>query len=145
MKARRFSAPKRVAQGGVLEFVWPGDDCWDIHRGADVVTYQCGTKKQALGAGRYTVQGRHADVFLPFDVYIKDGFLTRVAKGGIFHYAWPGTDCWDIVRAGEVVTYQCGDNQQALGSGRYTIKGRFGPVFEPFEVTIVDGAVVNKR
>jgi hypothetical protein len=37
-------------------------------------------------------------VFLPFAIDIRDGQLTLVMKGGVFNYAWPGDDCWDIVR-----------------------------------------------
>ena len=56
-----------------LEFAWPGDDCWDIFRGADFVTYQCGAKKQALSAGRYTIKGKYTPVFDPFEIKIVDG------------------------------------------------------------------------
>jgi hypothetical protein len=137
-----------VANGGLaasgIEFPWPGGDCWDIFRGAELVTYQCGAKKQALGAGRYTIKGKHAPVFTPVAVDVKDGSLTRVVMGGVFEFAWPGGDCWNIIRGTELVTYQCGAKKQALGAGRYTIKGRSAPVFEPFDITIVDGAQVVK-
>ena len=117
-------APDSIVLGGVFEFAWPGNDCWDIVRGAEVVTFKCGANKQALGAGRYTIKGRQAQVFDPFTVDIKDGSLTRMVLGGVFEFAWPGNDCWDIVRGAEVVTFKCGANKQALGAGRYTIKGR---------------------
>ena len=137
--------PTQVSQGGVFEFAWPGDDCWDIFRGSDFVTYQCGTKKQALGAGRYSIKAKHAPVFAPVTVDIKDGSLTRVAMGGVFEFAWPGDDCWDIFRGSELVTYQCGATKQALAAGRYTIKGKHAPVFDPFEVTVTDGGTVVKK
>ena len=134
----------RVVMGGVLEFVWPGDDCWDIFRDAEPVTYQCGAKKQALSAGRYTLKGRSAPVFTPVGIDVKDGASTRLAMGGVFEFAWPGADCWDIFRGTEPVTYQCGAKKQALGAGRYTIKGRSAPVFEPFDIDITDGGRLVK-
>ena len=140
----KSGTPTRVSLGGVFEFSWPGDDCWDIIRGTEPVTWQCGAKKQALGAGRYTIKGRSAPVFTPFTVDIKDGSLTHVVIGGVFQFAWPGDDCWDIVRGTEPVTWQCGAKKQALGAGRYTIKGRSAPVFKPFEIEIVNGAQLVK-
>jgi hypothetical protein len=140
----RSGSLTRVVTGGVFDFAWPGDDCWDIFRGAELVTYQCGAKKQGLGAGRYTIKGKSNPVFTPFTVDIRNGSLTRVVMGGVFNFAWPGDDCWDIFRGPELVTYQCGAKKQALGAGRYTIKGKSNPVFVPFEIKIVDGAEVVK-
>ena len=137
--------PTRVSQGGVFEVAWPGDDCWDIFRGSEFVTYQCGAKKQALAAGRYIIKGKHGPVFVPVTVDIKEGSLTRLVMGGVFEFAWPGGDCWDIFRGSEFVTYQCGAKKQALGAGRYMIKGKHAPVFDPFEITVIDGGAVVKR
>jgi len=75
---------------------------------------------------------------------IKDGSLTRMAIGGVFEFAWPGKDCWAIFRGGEEVTHHCGTSKQALGAGRYTIKGKYAPVFAPFDITVSDAAVVKK-
>ena len=136
--------PARISQGGVFEFAWPGNDCWTVFRGEELVTHQCGTAKQALGAGRYTIKGRYAPVFTPVTVDIKDGSLTRLAMGGVFEFAWPGKDCWTVFRGEELVTHQCGTAKQALGAGRYTIKGRYAPVFTPFDITVSDGAAVKK-
>jgi hypothetical protein len=136
--------PTRVSQGGIFEFAWPGDDCWDIVRGTELVTFRCGANKQALGAGRYTVKGKYAPVFAPVTIDIKDGSLTRLAMGGMFEFAWPGDDCWNIFRGTELVTFQCGANKQALGAGRYTVKGKYAPVFAPFEITVTDGGTVKK-
>jgi hypothetical protein len=135
--------PTRLAKGGVVQFDWPGGDCWDIFRGAEALTYQCGTAKQALSAGRYTIKSRGAPLFSPFDVEIKDVSSTRVAKGGVFQFNWPGADCWDIFRGAQAVTYQCGTAKQALAAGRYTIKSRGAPLFKPFDVTIRDGATTT--
>jgi hypothetical protein len=140
----KSGAPTRISMGGVFEFTWPGDDCWDILRADEFVAYECGAKRQALAAGRYTIKGKHAPVFTPFTVDIKDGSLTRIVMGGVFKFTWPGNDCWDIFRGEELVAYQCGAKQQALAAGRYTIKGKHAPVFEPFEITIADGAEVVK-
>jgi TIR domain-containing protein len=137
--------PIRISQGGVFELAWPGNDCWDIFRGSELVTFQCGAKKQALGAGRYIIKGKSAPVFAPVTVDIKDGSLTRLAMGGVFEFAWPGNDCWDVFRGSEFVTFQCGANRQALGAGRYTIKGKSAPVFDPFDITVADGRTVVKK
>jgi hypothetical protein len=137
-------APTRISRGGVFEFAWSGEDCWDIFRGNEFVAYQCGTKKQALGAGTYTIKGKHAPIFTPFTVDVEDGSLTRVVMGGTFTFQWPGNDCWDIFRRDEFVAYQCGAKKQALGAGTYTIKGKHAPVFSPFEITIADGADIVK-
>lgn len=139
----RNGAPTRVTKGGVFEFKWPGDDCWDVMRGDEVVAYQCGTKKQALEAGTYTVKGRHAPVFLPFEIGIKDGISTTMSAGGVFSFSWPGKDCWDIMRGDDQIVYQCGTKSQALGAGMYTIKGRHAAVFTPFTIKITDGAQVK--
>ena len=50
----------------MFEFKWLGGDCWDIYRGEEKITYGCGTGKQALQAGRYTVKPSSAAVFRPF-------------------------------------------------------------------------------
>ena len=136
-------APTRVTKGGVFEFRWPGDDCWDVLRGEEFVAFQCGSKKQALGAGTYTIKGRHAPVFLPFQIEIKDGVSTTMSAGGVFTFNWPGKDCWDVMRGADQIIFQCGTKSQALGAGTYTIKGRHGPVFSPFTIKIADGAQVK--
>ena len=61
-------------------FKWPGGDCWDIFRGAQLVTHQCGANEQALEAGAYTIKGKFAPVFTPFQVEIKNGASTRIEK-----------------------------------------------------------------
>ena len=127
-----------------IEFQWPGDDCWSIFRGTELVAHQCGTAKQVLSAGRYTIKGRHAAVFPPFDVDIKRDTPARISQGGVFEFAWPGDDCWTVFRGEEPVTHQCGTAKQALSAGRYTIKGKYAPVFTPFDITVSDGAAVKK-
>ena len=134
-----------AASGGgfaasALEFNWPGGDCWDILRGEQLVTFQCGANKQALAAGTYTIKAKYAPVFTAFQVNIKSGAATRIEKGGTFIFKWPGGDCWDIFRGAQLVTHHCGDNQQALEAGAYTIKAKYAPVFTPFEVNIKNGA-----
>jgi hypothetical protein len=136
-------AATRIEKGGKIVFNWPGGDCWDIFREADLVTHQCGSNQQALEAGVYTIKGKYAPVFIPFQVNIKTGAETRVEKGGVFFFNWPGADCWDILRGADLVTHQCGSNKQALGAGTYTIKGKYAAVFEPFQIKVVDGAQVK--
>ena len=43
------------------------------------------------------------------------------------------------------MTFQCGAKKQALGAGRYIIKGKNAPVFAPFEITVADGGTVVKK
>jgi len=131
-----------VAASG-LEFNWPGDDCWDIFRGEQLVTYHCGSHRQALAAGTYTIKAKHAPVFGAFQVNIRSGAATRIEKGGIFIFNWPGGDCWDIFRGTQLVTYKCGAKQQALEAGTYTIKPKHAQVFEAFEIRVADGAQVK--
>jgi hypothetical protein len=128
--------------GGVFEFKWPGSDCWDIYRGDQKVTYGCGSGKQALQAGSYTIMTA-SNVFTPFDVVLQTGETTSVAKGGVFEFKWPGSDCWDIYRDDKKVTYGCGAGKQALQAGTYTIKPSSAPIFAPFEVRIRDGVTVT--
>ena len=89
---------------------------------------------QALEAGRYTIKAKRQPVFLPFEVTVKDGAATRIALGGVFTFDWSGSDCWDIFRGEELVTYHCGANKQALGAGTYTIKAKRAPVFNPLRL-----------
>ena len=139
----KAGSPTRIAIGGVLDFGWPGNDCWDIFRGEDLVIHQCGAQKQALSAGSYTVKGKYAPVFLPFRVDIKTGSSTRIDAGGVFTFNWPGNDCWDIFRGDDLVIHQCGAQKQALAAGTYTIKGKYAPVFNPFTIKVTDGAQVT--
>jgi hypothetical protein len=134
----------RIDLGGIFDFSWAGDDCWDIFRGEQFVAYKCGTGKQALEAGSYTIKGKYGPVFTPFDVTIKSGYSTKIALGGIFELNWAGNDCWDIFRGEEFVTYKCGTSKQALQAGSYTIKGKYAAVFTPFNIKVVDGAQVKK-
>jgi hypothetical protein len=138
------STPADGLAASVLEFAWPGGDCWDIFRGPELVTYGCGAGKQALAAGRYTVKAKNAPVFMPFNVNITSSAPTRISLGGVFEFVWPGGDCWDIFRGPELVTYGCGAGKQALAAGRYTVKAKNAPVFMPFEIKIVDGTEVVK-
>jgi hypothetical protein len=136
-------APSSGLAASGLEFKWPGADCWDIFRGERLVTYKCGANQQALEAGTYTIKGKFAAVFMPFDVVIKAGSSTRIEMGGIFEFKWPGADCWDIFRGDQFVTYKCGADHQALEAGTYTIKGKFAPVFNPFQIKVTDGSRVT--
>ncbi|MGH7960241.1 MAG: hypothetical protein ACRERD_00250, partial [Candidatus Binatia bacterium] len=61
---------------GTLEFKWPGGDCWNIDRGEVHVNSHCGTAKQALQAGTYTIKPRNNAVFEPFEITIQDGVTT---------------------------------------------------------------------
>ena len=139
----KSGAATLIEKGGKFVFKWPGGDCWDIFRGAQLVIHQCGANEQALEAGAYTIKAKFASVFTPFQVEIKNGASTRIEKGGIFIFNWPGSDCWDILRGAQLVTHQCGSNQQALEAGTYTIKGKFAPVFDAFQIKVADGSQVK--
>ena len=129
--------------GGSLDFQWPGRDCWSVYRGDEKAAGSCGSAQQALQPGRYTVKDAFGVVFSPLDVTIRPGAATRVQMGGIFDFKWPGHDCWTIYRGDEKVAGGCGAGQQALQGGRYTIKDAFGVVFNPFEVSIRNGATTS--
>jgi hypothetical protein len=128
--------------GGVFEFKWAGGDCWNIYRGETKVTYGCGPGKQALEAGSYTIKIAN-EVFTPFDITVKTGETTVIAKGGLFKFQWPGGDCWDIYRGDKKLTYGCGTASQALQAGKYTIKPFGSPIFAPFEIQVRDGVTVT--
>ena len=133
-----------VDLGGVLDFKWPGRDCWNVLRDGKEIAFGCGTGKQALGPGSYVVQGRSNPIFLPFTVAIKTGATTTVEIGGIFEFTWPGRDCWNVYRGAQEVAFGCGTGSQALGAGKYTIRPRSNAVFAPFEISIKDGATVKR-
>jgi VWFA-related protein len=61
---------------GTFEFKWPGGDCWQVLRGDGKVASHCGSSKQALQAGTYTVKPRHKPIFEPFNVTIENGVKT---------------------------------------------------------------------
>lgn len=61
------------AMGGMLDFKWPGSDCWEIDRGETKVTSSCGSAKQALQAGTYTVRPISSAIFKPFNAHVARG------------------------------------------------------------------------
>ena len=130
--------------GGLLDFKWRGGDCWNVLRDGKEIVFGCGSGKQGLGPGNYVVEGRSNPIFLPFTVTIKTGGTTTVDIGGVFEFAWPGPDCWNVYRGNEEVIFGCGAGKQALGAGTYTIRPRSKPIFAPFEITIKDGATVKR-
>jgi hypothetical protein len=132
-------ATETVALGGVLDFAWPGPDCWEIYRAELRVASSCGASKQALQPGIYTVKARSGAVFEPFAVHISAGATETAAFGGVLEFTWPGSDCWEVYRDERRVSSSCGAGKQALQAGIYTVKARSSLVFEPFEVTITDG------
>jgi hypothetical protein len=133
-----------VEFGGLLDFKWRGGDCWNVLRDGKEIVFACGAGKQGLGPGNYVIQGRSNPIFLPFTVSIKTGATTTVDIGGVFEFAWPGSDCWNVYRGNEEVIFACGAGKQALGAGKYTIRPRNNPIFAPFEITIHDGATVKR-
>jgi hypothetical protein len=136
-------ATTAVAIGGIFDFKWPGNDCWQVYRGDQVIAGSCGAGKQALQAGKYTVKGQFAAPFVPFETTIGAGVTTAVAIGGIFDFKWPGNDCWQVYRGDQVIAGRCGAGKQALQAGKYTVKGQFGAPFEPFAIEVKNGATVS--
>lgn len=65
-----------------------------------------------------------------------------LAASGL-EFNWPGSDCWDIFRGAQLVTHHCGASQQALAAGTYTIKGKYAPVFDAFQIKVADGSQVK--
>ena len=136
------AAPRAVEApfgAGVFEFTWPGNDCWDIYRAQERVAGPlCGSGKQALQAGPYTVKPYNSSVFVPFSILVQPNAVTSAdAKGGTLDFKWPRTDCWDIYR-GETKAAGplCGSGKQALQAGTYAIKAYNAPVFVPFVVVV---------
>ena len=66
------------AMGGIFEFKWPGGDCWNIYRGEEKVSHGCGSDKQALQAGTYTVKPSRSRVFEPFKIQVTKGETVTV-------------------------------------------------------------------
>lgn len=55
-------------------------------------------------------------------------------------FKWPGNDQWDVFQGEQHVTTSAGAASLSLPAGTYTIKGHWAPIFEPFDVTIENGA-----
>src|SRR5918999_1180825 len=99
-------------KSGTFKFKWPGNDCWAIYRGEEKVSNRCGSDKQALQAGTYTVKPSRSAVFMPFSIVVKpDSVISADAMGGIFEFKWPGNDCWAIYRGEEKVSNSCGSGK----------------------------------
>src|SRR5262249_49327914 len=116
MVFRAFLGGQRTsadAKGGILDFKWPGSDCWQIERGEVNVAGTCGGGKQALQAGTYTVKPANSGVFLPFQIVVKPNAVTSAdAMGGILDFKWPGSDCWEIDRGQAKAVGSCGSAKQ---------------------------------
>jgi len=128
-------------ESGVFEFKWPGGDCWAIYRADKRVSSHCGSARQALQAGSYTIKPSKP-VFHPFDVSITNSAAVKVEKGGTFQFKWPGGDCWTIYRGAKRVASHCGSSKQALQAGVYSIRPS-KPVFDAFDITIRAGEKVS--
>jgi hypothetical protein len=142
------ATPRDSSEGGfkagTFEFKWPGGDCWAIYRGEERISSSCGSGKQALQAGTYTVKPSGSGVFIPFSIVVKPGsVMTADAMGGIFEFKWPGGDCWAIYRGEERVSSSCGSGKQVLQAGTYTVKPSGSGVFEPFKIQVTKGETVT--
>jgi hypothetical protein len=69
----------------------------------------------------------------------KEGKKPTAFGVGTLDFQWPGRDCWRAFRGETEVAYSCGGAKKALQSGTYTVKAD-GNVFEPFSLTIENGA-----
>ena len=132
------------AMGGMLDFKWPGMDCWEIDRGDAKVAGTCGGGKQALQAGTYTVRPSTSGVFLPFQIAVKPKTVTSTdAMAGMLDFKWPGNDCWEIDRGEAKVAGTCGGGKQALQAGTYTVRPISSAAFKPFKVSVPRGQTVT--
>jgi TIR domain len=132
------------AMGGMLDFKWPGMDCWEIDRGEAKVAGTCGGGKQALQAGTYTVKPNNSGVFLPFQITVKPNTVTSAdAMAGTLDFKWPGNDCWEIDRGEAKVAGSCGSAKQALQAGTYTVRPISSAAFKPFKVSVSRGQTVT--
>ena len=73
----KTGATTTVDLGGVFEFNWPGQDCWNVFRGDQEVIFGCGAGKKALGPGTYTIRPRTKPVFPPFEITIQNGATVK--------------------------------------------------------------------
>ncbi|MGH9666864.1 MAG: toll/interleukin-1 receptor domain-containing protein, partial [Bryobacteraceae bacterium] len=130
-------SPSASLEAGVFDFTWPGGDCWEIDRGEAKAAQSCGSAKQTLQAGTYTVKPIGSGVFLPFQVAVKPNAVTIAdAMGGMLDFRWPGGDCWEIDRGEAKAAQSCGSGKQALQAGTYTVKPMGSGVFLPFQVAV---------
>jgi hypothetical protein len=102
-----------------------------------------GSNQQALEAGVYTIKAKYPPVFTPFQVTIKSGAPTRIEKGESSYSTDQAMTARTSFAGAPLVTHQCGSNKQALEAGTYTIKGKYAPVFEPFQIAVADGSQVK--
>jgi hypothetical protein len=132
------------AMGGVLDFKWPGMDCWEIYRGEAKVAGSCGGGKQALQAGTYTIRPSNSGIFLPFQIAVNPKTVTSAdAMAGTLDFKWPGMDCWEIDRGEEKVAGGCGGGKQALQAGAYTVRPISSAAFKRFKVSVPRGRTVT--
>lgn len=131
-------------KAGTFDFKWPGGDCWVIYREDKKVSSSCGSSKQALQAGNYTVKPSSSAVFMPLSIVVKPDSVTSTdAMGGVFEFKWPGNDCWVIYRGDEKVSSSCGSGKQALQAGTYTVRPSSSAVFEPFNIQVTKGQTIS--
>jgi hypothetical protein len=127
----------------VVEFRWPGSDCWNVYRGNQEVSFTCGHGKQALTPGTYSIRPRSAPTFPPFDVSIEAGFTTTVDFGGLARLQVAGRRLLERAprRQGNRVRLRGG--QTGAWPGNYVVEGRNNPIFLPFTVSIKTGATTT--
>lgn len=128
-----------AADQGIVDFRWPGADCWLVVQGERSIASGCGAGKHALAAGPYTLKGQFGAPFAPVLFTISAGIATSIAAGGIFDFRWPGGECWQVFRGEQLAAGNCGAARQALQGGSYTLKGQFAAPFAPQTVVIRDG------
>ncbi len=131
------SLPGMPAGAGVLDFPWPGSDCWEILRGENKAAWGCGAASQALESGDYTIKPASNSPFLPLRFSVKPNQVAKVdAAFGVADFRWPGSDCWEVYRQEAKAAWGCGAGKQALQTGRYTIKPVSNSVFLPLPFTV---------
>jgi len=82
LSVRQGETTRADAMAGILEFRWPGRDCWKVYRGNVPATSGCGPGKHALQAGSYRIEPSSSHAFEPVTVELKRGQTTRVGSSG---------------------------------------------------------------
>jgi hypothetical protein len=62
---------------------------------------------------------------------------------GTFDFAWPGSDCWKVLRDGVEAARGCGMGTVTLQAGRYLVRDSSNEAFVPFEIDVEAGRTIR--
>ena len=77
---RHGETTRTDAIAGVLDFRWPGRDCWKVYRGETQVASGCGPGRQARQAGSYRIEPSSSRAFEPVTFELQRGGTTAVGS-----------------------------------------------------------------